>query len=132
MGGGWPESTPSPRFIFHRMMRRDQLCPGPEVCPYVLMDNPRPGPDPAPCAECPKELLDEYLRSTAGRLIANAIDLDFALQAGVTITLAEISYPEFLLLRYLAEERNKYQEEQIKAASDHGQQPHIPTGRSQF
>lgn len=86
------------------------------------MDNPLPGPDPEPCEECPKELLEEYLASDAGRLIAHVVDLDFALQAGVTVTLAEISYPEFLLLRSLAEERNKYHEEEMKrAASADGQ-----------
>jgi hypothetical protein len=103
------------------MMRRSQLCPGASECPEVLMSDPYASSDAPPCSECPAELLDEYLASPAGRWIAQSIDLDFALQAGIQISLAEISYPEFLLLRFLAEERNRYQEEEMrKAAGKHG------------
>lgn len=41
-------------------------------------------------------------------------DLDFALRAGVTITLREISQTEFLGLRVLHAERDIYQEEKMK------------------
>ena len=98
------------------MLRRDQLCPGPVQCPYALG-----GRDPAPCDECPLTLLDNYLASPAGQVIGQTIDLDFALQAGVAVSLKDISYPEFLLLRFLAEERNKYHEEMMnRKASRHG------------
>ena len=97
------------------MLRRDQLCPGPQQCPYVpVMANPEP------CDECPVLLLDDYLASTAGQLIARVIDLDFALQAGVTVRLDEIPFPEFLRLRLLSEERNKFHEETMRKGSTHG------------
>jgi len=62
-------------------------------------------------------MLDAYLGTAAGQLIGQTIDLDFALQAGVTVSLRDITYPEFLLLRLLSEERNKFQEEEMKKAT---------------
>lgn len=81
--------------------------------PYATAEAPR-------CEECPLTLLDEYMGSPAGQVVSQTLDLDFALQAGVTIGLAEITYPEFLLLRFLAEERNRFHEEAMKKASRHG------------
>jgi hypothetical protein len=91
------------------MLRRDQLCPGAAQCPYVPVM-----PSPQPCDECPVLLLDEYLASRAGQAILATIDLDFALQAGVTVSLNEITFPEFLRLRLLSEERNKFHEETMR------------------
>jgi hypothetical protein len=103
------------------MLRRGQLCPGPGECGDVLMRDPFANANSEPCAECPLALLDEYLASPGGRVIAHTIDLDFALQAGVTIRLDDIPYPEFLLLRFLSEERNRFHEEEAKKASErHG------------
>jgi hypothetical protein len=79
---------------------------------YATNDSPR-------CEECPSQLLDDHLQSAAGQLIAHVIDLDFALQAGVTVGLAEILYPEFLLLRLLTEERNRFTTESMKS-THHG------------
>jgi hypothetical protein len=93
------------------MLRRDHLCPGPGECPEVLMRDPFADASAPPCDECPLALLDEYLATPAGRWIGQTIDLDFALQAGVTVSLKDISYPEFLLLRFLSEERNRFHEE---------------------
>jgi len=73
--------------------------------------------DPEPCDECPALLLDEYLASPAGQLIISTIDLDCALQAGVTVSLSEISFPEFLRLRFLSEERIKFHEETVRKGS---------------
>jgi hypothetical protein len=70
--------------------------------------------DPQPCDECPVLLLDEYLTSRAGQSILATIDLDFALQAGVTVSLSDITFPEFLRLRLLSEERNKFHEETVR------------------
>jgi hypothetical protein len=80
--------------------------------PFATNDSPR-------CDECPSQLLDDHLQSPAGQLIAQTIDLDFALQAGVTVGLAEIPYPEFLLLRLLTEERNRFTTESMKT-THHG------------
>lgn len=93
------------------------------------MLDPYAAPDSPPCPECPLQLLDEYLASPWGRVIGQAMDLDFALQAGFEISLKDISYPEFLLLRFLAEERNRYREEEMRKISSHGQQPHLPPSR---
>lgn len=98
------------------MLRRDQLCPGPGECPDVFMANPAANAASPPCQECPLSLLDDYLGSPAGQLIQQTIDLEFALQAGVTVTLKDITYPEFLLLRFLSQERNRYQEEIMRNA----------------
>jgi hypothetical protein len=99
------------------MLRRNQLCPGPGECPANLMNDPFATAASPSCDECPAALLDEYLASPAGRQIGQAIDLDFALQAGVTVSLQDITYPEFLLLRFLSEERNRFQSESAERAS---------------
>jgi hypothetical protein len=101
------------------MFRRGQLCPGPGECGDVLMRDPFANAESEPCAECPLALLDDYLASPAGRLIASTINLDFALQAGVTVSLKEIAYPEFLLLRFLVEERHRFHNEEAKKQSEH-------------
>lgn len=72
--------------------------------PFANFNSPR-------CAECPSQLLDDYLGSSAGQLVQRTFDLEFALQSGVTVTLAEITYSEFILLRLLSEERNRYAQE---------------------
>jgi hypothetical protein len=116
IGGDWPEQ-PSPRFIFHRMLREKDLCPSPPECPEVLMENPFAGKDALPCPHCPVQLLRSYLETPGGRLMSIVIDLDFALQAGLAVTLDQISYPEFLLLRQLVEERDRHSSEQIQKKS---------------
>lgn len=84
------------------------------------MATPLAGPDPLPCEECPRELLDQYLASASGHLILETFELDFALRAGVHITLKDISYPEFLRLQLVVEERQRYinecQAEQMRKA----------------
>jgi hypothetical protein len=84
------------------------------------MYHPEATNDTPQCDECPSQLLDDYLQSPAGQLIAQTIDLDFALQAGVTVGLSEIRYPEFLLLRLLTEERNRFTTESMKSNPHHG------------
>jgi hypothetical protein len=108
------------------MLRRDQLCPGPGECSYVLMEDPLATADSPRCEDCPLSLLEDYLGSPAGQLIRAAIDLDFALQAGVSISLKEITYAEFLLLRSLTEERNRFHEELMRKPSE---RPQLPQAR---
>jgi hypothetical protein len=57
------------------------------------------------------------LASPGGLLLQVVIDLDFALQTGVTLRLSDIPYPDFLLLRQLVEERDKFQTEEIRKQS---------------
>lgn len=72
------------------------------------------------CDECPAALLEEALATPPGRMISQAIELDFALQAGLTVSLSEVTYREFLLLRVLSEERNRYQAEAQERATGNG------------
>ena len=102
------------------MLRRNQLCPGAGECPEVLMRDPFADAGAERCEECPLALLDEYLGTAQGRAINQAIDLDYAIQAGVTVSLTDITYPEFWMLRFLREERQRFQAEaQQKAMEGH-------------
>jgi hypothetical protein len=80
----------------------------------VLNLEPYAKPGVSPCEECPRQRLSDYLASSGGPLISAVIDLDFALQMKVAVSLAEIPYHVFLLLRQLIEERDKHQNEQIR------------------
>ena len=74
------------------------------------------GPDSAPCPECPRALLDDYLYRTAGgQWIMAIFDLDFALRNGFRVTLDEVSYREFQLLKIVIGERANYEREQQEA-----------------
>ena len=71
------------------------------------------------CDECPKQRLQDYLESPQGRLLQVVTDLDFGLERGMRITLEEITYLEFRLLRIFSEERVRWEKEQIKKQSGH-------------
>jgi hypothetical protein len=73
-----------------------------------------------PCDECPTIKLGEYLASPYGLRMSVVIDLDFALQVGFHLTLRDIDYRDFRLLRILAEERQKFEIEEMKQKSGHG------------
>ena len=105
------------------MLRRDELCPGPGECSYVLMSDPLASANSPRCDDCPLTQLEDYLGSPAGQRVLQTIDLDFALQAGVTVSLKEITFPEFLLLRLLSEERNRFHEEMMRKASERPSRP---------
>ncbi len=114
-GGAWPEE-PSPRFILHRMLRRKDICPGASVCPYARMEDAEAGSGDTglPCDKCPEQALQRFLDGPGGKLIGVVIDLDAALQAGMTITLGQLTYLEFVVLRLLLEERDNYTTEERK------------------
>ena len=78
------------------------------------MDDPFAPPDSPPCDGCPAELLRDVLASPMGAWIAVVLDLEFAIQSGIKIGMADILYPEFLMLRTLAYERAQYESEEIK------------------
>jgi hypothetical protein len=66
------------------------------------------------CADCP---LDKFERATAQEpALQRAYNLDFALTAGIHLTLDEIDVEEFRALKILRIERDKYQREQNKPA----------------
>lgn len=101
------------------MLRNRELCPGPSDCPDVLMEDPlAEGMDTPPCEACPKVKLLDYLGSPGGHLISLVVDLDFAIQLGIDIPMSDITYPEFLLLRQLGEERQKFDAEEHKRARE--------------
>lgn len=70
--------------------------------------------DAGPCERCPLELLNCYLQSPLGRVMQLVIDIDFALERGMVVTLDQMSYLEFLMLRVLGEEKQRLQNEDIE------------------
>lgn len=70
--------------------------------------------DPLPCLTCPNQLLDDYLQSEMGQRFRNALEIDFALRAGFTITLEDVSCIEFGLLQLLEKERQRYEKQEME------------------
>jgi hypothetical protein len=64
------------------------------------------------CADCPLDKLDRAVAQDPA--LHRAYDLDFALTAGIRITLDEIDVEEFRALKVLRIERDKHQAEQLK------------------
>jgi hypothetical protein len=73
--------------------------------------------DVTPCEECPLELLNAYLQSPYGRMIQLVVDLDFALERRIVVTLGQMTYLEFQMLRLLGEEKQRWQNEEIERQS---------------
>ena len=94
----WPD-RPSLRFLVHWALRREELCDV-KLCP----DSPDDG---SRCEKCPLDRLDAAQHSEPGQLLRQALDLEYALKSGVTISLSEIAADEFWALRVLQEERDK-------------------------
>jgi hypothetical protein len=89
------------RFLVHWLLRREDLCGGPSLCPSAPDDTTR-------CPNCPVLKLEEALDSEAGWLLQRALDLDFALRAGLTLTLNDVAFDEFIAFRILSEERDRH------------------------
>jgi hypothetical protein len=89
------------RFLIHWLLRREDLCGGPKLCPSALDDATR-------CADCPVVRLEEALDSESGWLLQRALDLDFALRTGLTLTPNDVALDEFVALRILFEERDRH------------------------
>jgi len=104
------------------MFRSKELCPDPPNCPEVLTEEPDAGPFALPCDGCPRQALEDYLASPAGRLISSVIDIDRAIQMGITVTLEELPSTVFVLLCQLDEERKRFESEEIKRNSQRGRQ----------
>jgi hypothetical protein len=66
------------------------------------------------CLECKLTNLDAAIAQHPA--LHRVFDLDFALTAGVSITLQDIDVEEFRALKILRHERDKYQAEQSKNA----------------
>jgi hypothetical protein len=67
------------------------------------------------CLECKLTKLDAAIAQHPA--LHRAFDLDFALTAGINITLREIDVEEFRAIKILRIERDKYQAEQTRNAS---------------
>ena len=107
----WPDE-PSSRYVFHWLFRRKKLCPGPQGCDIAKYENG----GTEPCPECAGVKLDEFLNTVRGRQIALVTGIDRAIQAGITYGPHDLTYPEFLLLRVLAEERDAFSDELLNSA----------------
>ncbi len=69
--------------------------------------------DDLPCVDCPEVTLLQWMAEPLGQVAQAVIELDFALQMGLV---EEANYYERSLLRILADEKNKYQEELMEKA----------------
>jgi hypothetical protein len=73
------------------------------------------------CTECPEAKLDAFLASMRGRQLALVVDLDrYKEIAKLQLDPEEVNYAETLLLIILAEERDRYQQEQMESATKRG------------
>jgi len=79
------------------------------------MLDPEREEEPSPCLGCPLVALDDYLHTSMGQRILNALDLEFALKNGFTVTLDDISYREFTILKIVVAERLRWEREQQEA-----------------
>ena len=102
MNGEWPEQ-PSLRFLIHWALRREELC-DPGLCPDAPDDGGR-------CDHCPLDRLDGAANSEPGLLLQRAVELEYALKAGVTVSLDEIAADEFWAMRVIQEERERRERE---------------------
>ena len=92
MNGEWPEQ-PSLRFLIHWALRREELC-DPCLCPDARMT----------VAGVTTARSTGWI-SEPGLLLRRALELEYALKAGVTISLDEIAADEFWAMRVIQEER---------------------------
>lgn len=93
------------RRLLYWTFHKDILCRGPSHCPAS------PGPE-TPCEDCPAVRLEQALEmSHEGRLIQSANELEFALEAGVTITPDDFSGLEFRALQALKAARQAHDKE---------------------
>lgn len=100
-------------------MRKNDLCSSPRHCndghPYEHAD------------DCPVSLLQASMTGTStGRLLEQALTIDFALEKGFQTSLDDIPADEFTVLRILQDEQNKYEREQ----TDKSNQQARPARRS--
>lgn len=103
--------------MIHWSLRRDRLCEGPHACDEAaeirdengwLLRRER-------CEACPLDKLDRAIGENV--VLIRCFDLDFALNAGVRLTLNELDVEEWRALKCLRIERDKYQAEQMKKAN---------------
>jgi hypothetical protein len=92
------------------MLRRDKLCPSPVFCFEAQQQQPD---TELPCEACPTAALDRYLATAMGQRFHAALELDFALRTGFTVTLEDLNCVEFGLLRLLDEERHRLEKQQL-------------------
>jgi hypothetical protein len=83
-------------------------------------DAPRPPADPSPCAGCFRERLDRWCRDPKYAWLQTVLDFDYSIQTRTPLWV-QPNYFEFLVLRILTEERERYREEQMeKKSRQHG------------
>ena len=104
---------PGIRALCGQLLREDELCKSVEYCADSIEIRDESGDrlDVLPCAECPKERLEEEMRGPAGQLLRAAFDLEFDLDTGLALSLDEIGAAEYAALRVIKQERAQRQEE---------------------
>jgi hypothetical protein len=69
------------------------------------------------------------MASPAAQPLRTSLDLDFALQSRVSHPLSAIGYPEWLLLKMFADERDKHLKEEQEQKEIEAQMNSAPKGR---
>jgi len=82
-----------------------------------------------PCGACPRETLQRFMASGRGVVIQAAVDLDWAIRCGLQVTLRDVTYMEYLLLRQISEERANYEKEMMKREQEKAQRETQRRGR---
>lgn len=66
------------------------------------------------CGDCPLTAFEESMDSGPGVLLRRASDLMFELDAGFTLSAAEVNVEEYKALQILWSERNRHRDEKMK------------------
>lgn len=94
------------RFLVYWALRRDEICSDPKICPHSE-DGVAHG------SECDVARIEELsAESAAGELLRRVDEIEFAIKAGFTMTLSDVTAEEFAALRMVQLERDRWQEKQ--------------------
>lgn len=120
------------RYLIYWALRREsaRFCKGPRLChaadavrclecgairkpaeidaPGACPECGHPKYERERCADCPHTKMDAALESEVGGLLHAAMALDVSLEAGYTITLADVTVEEWKALQVLRNERARY------------------------
>jgi hypothetical protein len=105
----WPE-RPTLQFLVRWLLRREQLCDGPWLCPEAADEVTR-------CQACPLTKLEAAMDSHAGLVLQRAIDLESALKLGFHLTLDDVTAEESTALQILCAARDRREAELNRRSS---------------
>jgi len=81
------------------------------ICILLSTLSPDAPDDGGRCDHCPLDRLDAAANSEPGLLLQRALELEYALKAGVTVSLDEIAADEFWAIRVINKERERRERE---------------------